>query len=174
MRPDDRFRIAGLTKTYVAAVMLQLAAEGRLGLDDPVARYLPGLLRDGGRITVRELLNHTSGLADSSELPAIQYAAQNGGTVPAREQIRLANAEPRSLAAGARWQYSNTGYLVAGLLIERLTGQPLGQVLTSRLFRPLHLSATTFEPQPGIPAGIAHGYWAGYGIPAADAAYCHR
>jgi D-alanyl-D-alanine carboxypeptidase len=169
MRPDDRFRIASLTKTYVAAVLLQLAAEGRLGLDDPVARYLPGLLRDGGQITVRQLLNHTSGLADSGELAAVQQAGQNGGAVPASEQVRLANAEPRSFAPGARWNYSNTGYLVAGLLIERLTGHDLGQVLAARLFGPLHLTATTFEPQPGIPAGIAHGYWAGYGIPAVDA-----
>ena len=161
MRPGDRFRIASLTKTYVATVLLQMAAEGRLGLDDPVARYLPGLLHNGGRITVRQLLNHTSGLADSSELPAVQ-AALTSGAVPVRKQVRLASAQPRSFPPGAGWKYSNTGYLVAGLLIERLTGQDLGQVLAARLFGPLHLTATTFEPQPGIPAGIAHGYWPGW------------
>jgi D-alanyl-D-alanine carboxypeptidase len=167
MRPGDRFRIASLTKTYVAAIMLQLVAEGRLGLNDPVARYLPGLLRDGAQITVRELLNHTSGLADSGKLRAVKQA-RDTGSVPVRKQVRLVNAEHRSFAPGARWKYSNTDYLVAGLLIERLTGHDLGQVLTSRLFGPLHLTATTFEPQPGIPAGIAHSYRPGWGIPAVD------
>ena len=168
MRPGDRFRIASLTKTYVAAVTLQLAAEGRLGLDAPVARYLPGLLRDGAQITVRELLNHTSGLAQSARLPEVQRAARDTGVILASEQVRLADAQPRSFAPGAGWDYTNTGYLVAGLLIERLTGHRLGQVLADRLFRPLHLTATTFEPQPGIPAGIAHGYWPGPGTGAVD------
>ena len=162
MRPADRFRIASLTKTYVAAVTLQLAAERRLGLDDPVARYLPGLLRDGSRITVRQLLNHTSGLADTVSLPAVQHAWDTGA-IPPRAQVRLADAEPRRFAPGAGWAYIDTGYQVLGLLIERLTGHDLGQVLAARLFRPLHLTATSFEPQPGIPAGIAHGYRPGFG-----------
>jgi D-alanyl-D-alanine carboxypeptidase len=169
MRPGDRFRIASLTKTYVAAVTLQLVAGRRLGLDDPVARYLPGLLRDGAQITVRELLNHTSGLVQSARLPEVQRAARDNGVVPASEQVRLAGAQPRSFAPGTGWNYTNTGYLVAGLLIERVTGQRLGQVLADRLFGPLHLTATTFEPQPGIPAGIAHGYWPGPGSGAVDA-----
>lgn len=109
MRPDDRFRIASLTKTYVAAVMLQLVAEGRLGLDAPVARYLPGLLHDGAQITVRQLLNHTSGLAQSARLPEVQRAALDTGVIPAREQVRLADAQPRSFASGAGWNYTNTG-----------------------------------------------------------------
>ena len=109
MRPDDRFRIASLTKTYVAAVMLQLVAEGRLGLDAPVARYLPGLLHDGAQITVRQLLNHTSGLAQSARLPEVQRAALDTGVIPAREQVRLADAQPRSFAPGAGWNYTNTG-----------------------------------------------------------------
>ena len=169
MRPADRFRIASLTKTYVAAVTLQLVAERRLGLDDPVARYLPGLLRDdSSRITVRQLLNHTSGLAETGSLPAVQDARDTGAIAP-RTQVRLADAEPRRSAPGAGWAYTNTGYLVLGLLIERLTGHDLGQVLAARLFRPLHLTATSFEPQPGIPAGIAHGYRPGFGVGAVDA-----
>ena len=168
MRPADRFRIASLTKTYVAAVTLQLAAERRLGLDDPVARYLPGLLRDdSSRITVRQLLNHTSGLADTGSLPAVRDARDTGAIAP-RTQVRLADAEPRRFAPGAGRAYTNTGYLVLGLLIERLTGHDLGQVLAARLFRPLHLTATSFEPQPGIPAGIAHGYRPGFGVGAVD------
>ena len=168
MRPADRFRIASLTKTYVAAVTLQLVAERRLGLDDPVARYLPGLLRDdSSRITVRQLLNHTSGLADTASLPAVRDAWDTGA-IPPRTQVRLADAEPRRFAPGAGRAYTNTGYLVLGLLIERLTGHDLGRVLAARLFRPLHLTATSFEPQPGIPAGIAHGYRPGFGVGAVD------
>ena len=105
MRPADRFRIASLTKTYVAAVTLQLAAERRLGLDDPAARYLPGLLRDGAQITVRQLLNHTSGLAETASLPAVQDA-RDTGAIPPRTQVRLADAHPRRyrpwLPAGVR------------------------------------------------------------------------
>ena len=163
MRPADRFRIASLTKTYVAAVTLQLVAERRLGLDDPVARYLPGLLRGSSRITVRQLLNHTSGLAETGSLPAVQDA-RDTGAIPPGTQVRLADAEPRRFAPGTGWAYTNTDYLVLGLLIERLTGHDLGQVLAARLFRPLHLTATSFEPQPGIPAGIAHGYRPGFGV----------
>ena len=169
MRPADRFRIASLTKTYVAAVTLQLAAGRRLGLDGPVARYLPGLLRDGSSgITVRQLLNHTSGLAETGSLPAVEDARDTGAISP-RTQARLADAGPRRFAPGAGRAYTNTGYLVLGLLIERLTGHDPGQVLAARLFRPLHLAATSFEPQPGIPAGIAHGYRPGSGVGAVDA-----
>ena len=109
---------------------------------------------------MRQLLNHTSGLAENGRLPEV-HGRLGHRVIPAREQVRLADAQPRSFAPGAGWNYTNTGYLVAGLLIERLTGHELGQVLADRLFRPLHLTATSFEPQPGIPAGIAHGYWPG-------------
>jgi D-alanyl-D-alanine carboxypeptidase len=96
---------------------------------------------------VRELLNHTSGLADSGELRAVKQA-RDTGSVPVRKQVRLVNAEHRSFAPGARWKYSNTDYLVAGLLIERLTGHDLGQVLTSRLFGPSSHSPASQRASP--------------------------
>lgn len=160
---DGRFRAGSITKTFVSTVVLQLAGEGRVGLDDPVGDHLPGLLPDGDRITVRHLLQHTSGLynytaalpLDPAGFETIRYKQWQP-----RELVALAAARPLEFPPGTAWAYSNTNYVVAGLLVEKLTGRPYGDAVRDRIFRPLGLRGST------IPAGRteingphAHGYY---------------
>lgn len=161
LRAGDSFRIASLTKTFVAAAVLQLAGEGRLSLDDPVARYLPGVVPGAEQITVRQLLQHTSGLPDFDGLPAVLKPYLDGdlGYVWApRDLIDLAVAQPVTGRPGAAFAYSNTNYLVAGLLVEAVTGEPLGRVLHERIFAPLHLRHTAFALTGGAPRPSAQGF----------------
>jgi D-alanyl-D-alanine carboxypeptidase len=159
-RPGLRHRIGSVTKTFVATAVLQLVAEGRLGLDDPVARWLrlPGL---DPRVTVRMLLRHTSGIAD--------YAPVILGTVeqieanrvhPPRRLARIGLAQPRLGEPGAAHSYSNTNYVLAGLVLERVTGRPAAAEITRRIIRPLGLRDTYFPPgaEPRIRGPHAHGY----------------
>jgi D-alanyl-D-alanine carboxypeptidase len=160
LRSGASFRIGSLTKTYVAAVVLQLAAEGRLSLDDPVARHLPGVVPGADAITVRQLLQHTSGLPDFDGLPAVTqpYLAGDLGYVWApRALIDLAVAQPPLHAPGAGFAYSNTNYLVAGLLVETVTHRRLANVLRDRIFRPLRLRHTAFALRGDRPRPQAHG-----------------
>src|SRR5690606_26936312 len=113
------FRAGSVTKPFVATAVLQLVSEGRLGLDDTVDRLLPGILPYGDRITVRRLLNHTAGVPH--EWPAIQSAVHGSrrGRVrhwTPRQVIDLVADRPLDFPPGAAWSYSNTGYLLLGLM----------------------------------------------------------
>jgi D-alanyl-D-alanine carboxypeptidase len=156
---DDRFRIGSVTKTFVAAVVLQLAAERRLRLGDAVARWLPGLLPDGRRITIRDLLDHRSGLADVADDPEVLAGSRSDW--PAGRLIRLAAGQPRSAKPGGAFRYSSTNYLVLGLVVERVTGRSVGAEVSARILKPLRLRATAFTPGP-----IAGLHVHGYGFPA--------
>lgn len=134
LRATDRFRVGSITKTFVAACVLQLVAEGELELDVPVEMWLPGLVPEG--ITARHLLAHTSGLADYVDDPSIT----SGEASSPRELTRRALARATIGAPGERYLYSSTNYLVLGLLVERVTGTPLEHQLEQRIFRPLELA----------------------------------
>jgi D-alanyl-D-alanine carboxypeptidase len=158
LRPDDRFRVGSVTKTFVATIVLQLAAEGRLRLDDPVGRTLPGLLPDVGGITIRDLLAHRSGLADVADDPAVLDGARAGWSP--RRLVRMAAAEPRTAAAGGAFRYSNTNYLLLGLIVERVTGRSLEFELARRITAPLGLASTSF-----VPGRIGRAHVHGYRLP---------
>ena len=161
MRAGDRFRVGSITKTFVATVALQLAAENRLALEDTVERWLPGLVPDGGQITVRQLLNHTSGLFDYGGDGEFVAQAVRDPLRPwtPREIIAIATAHPPTFAPGAGWSYSDTNYFVLGLIIEAATGHPLATELRHRLLGPLHLQATSLPAAPRIAGPHAHGYF---------------
>jgi D-alanyl-D-alanine carboxypeptidase len=170
MIPGDRFRIGSVTKPFVAAVVLQLVHEGKLGLDDPIEKYLPGLVAHSDGITIRRLLTHTSGLADyfSDDRILAPYARGNlKYDWPHRTVVRIAAGDKRLFAPGApgKWSYSNTGYFLLGLTVERITGHSLASELTRRIFRPLGLTHTTL-PSTAKPSGrYAHGYTKAFGKP---------
>lgn len=171
MRLDDRFRIASLTKSYVAAVMLQLVGEGKVALGDSVERFLPGLVPNGERITIRELLNHTSGLPEYDEDARVlkpYLSGKLGYYWPPRRLIAIALSHKRLFEPGARYSYANTNYLLLGLIVEKATGHSLGTELRRRIFGPLHLQATSFPTTPRIPKPYAHGYFVLGKPPAAD------
>ena len=149
MTAGDSYRIASLTKTYVATVVLQLAGEGKLRLTDTVERWLPGLVPKGNKITVHQLLNHTSGLYDHERDPQVlkPYLSGNLGYYwsPLR-LVKLAVTRKARFAPGASKisSYSSTNYLVLGLIVERVTGNPLGVELKRRIFQLYRLSVTVF------------------------------
>jgi D-alanyl-D-alanine carboxypeptidase len=176
MRVTDRFRVGSVTKTFVATVVLQLAGEGRLSLDDTVERWLPGLVPNGQGITIRQLLNHTSGLFDYTQDPAILRPYVHGHLTVVRAPRTLvarATAHPPLFAPGAKWSYSNTGYIVLGLIVEAAAGDSLGAQLQQRVFAPLGLRGTTFDSSPRIRGRHAHGYLAIGKGPARDVSVFH-
>jgi D-alanyl-D-alanine carboxypeptidase len=160
----SRFRAGSITKTFVAVVVLQRVDEGRLRLDDPVARWLPGVVPHGKRIRIRQLLDHTSGIFDYRLTiplpPSEEFLANRWRTWTAAEQIARAVARPPVFEPpGSAFSYSNTNYLILGEVVEAVTGRPYGREVTRRVIRPLHLHATTM---PGtsvrIPGPHLHGY----------------
>ncbi|WP_329381718.1 serine hydrolase domain-containing protein [Streptomyces sp. NBC_01716] len=149
---DDRFRIAGITKTFVATVMLQLETERRLDLDDTVESWLPGVVRghghDGRQITVRQLLNHTSGVFDFLNDPAyeqkylLDFLKNRYRTRTPQEAVNAAMAHPPTFAPGTEYAYSNTNYVLAALIMERVTGNTYEHEVRTRIVKPLGLRAT--------------------------------
>ncbi|AZK94962.1 MULTISPECIES: serine hydrolase domain-containing protein [Streptomyces] len=152
---NDRFRIASITKTFVATVLLQMEAEGKLSLDDTVEKWLPGAVRgngnDGRKITVRQLLNHTSGIYDFLEDPAyIAKYMSVSGFLKHRYEYRspwvavvAAMRNAPTSPPGTRQQYSNTNYVLAGLILQKAGGRSYETEVRKRIIEPLKLRATT-------------------------------
>ncbi|UKD51151.1 beta-lactamase family protein [Amycolatopsis sp. FU40] len=162
LSPTGRFRIGSTTKSFVATVTMQLVAEHRLGLDTPVERYLPGLLPRGNEITVRMLLQHTSGLYNylrtislaSTDLEKVRYQHFSP-----EQLVAIATAQPLDFPPGSKYSYSNTNYTVLGMLIERTTGHAWGDEVAKRILRPLGMHDTTVPgDRTRIPGRHAHGY----------------
>lgn len=149
---DGQVRIGSNTKTFVATVVLQLVAEGEVQLDASVETYLPGLLRgkgiDGRRITVRQLLQHTSGLPEYVDLWFKDFARNQNRFVEPHELLETALTRPAQFAPGKKWAYSNTNYIVAGLLVQRVTGRPVAEEVNRRIIKPLGLRGT-YWPREG-------------------------
>jgi D-alanyl-D-alanine carboxypeptidase len=145
--PGDRFWIGSITKAFVATVVMQLVAERRLSLDDRVSTLLPGRIRDGRRIRLANLLNHTSGIPDYMRLePWRSAVGQNPrAVIPARRLVSSAGSLGLAFAPGSQASYSNTNYLVLGEILERVSGKTLGSLLRERIFEPLELSETAYE-----------------------------
>ncbi|MEV7210565.1 MULTISPECIES: serine hydrolase domain-containing protein [Streptomyces] len=151
----DRYRVGSITKTFVATVVLQLEAEGRLSLDDTVDEWLPGVVEGNGnhgdRITLRQLLNHTSGIYNytADEEFARTHFARDGflehryDTVTPRQLVAIATAHEPDFAPGTDWRYSNTNYILAGMVIEEATGRPYAEEVRRRIIDPLKLRATS-------------------------------
>jgi D-alanyl-D-alanine carboxypeptidase len=160
LRPDDQTRVGSITKTFMATVTLQLVAEHRLRLDDPVERWLPGVVPNGRAITVRMLLNHTSGIFNYTDDEAfvLQLLSDTDRTWTPPELIAVGTAHPPVFAPGQGWSYSNTNYLLIGLILERVTHRPVQDLVTSRITGPLRLHDTYFPTTPKFRGSHAHGY----------------
>jgi D-alanyl-D-alanine carboxypeptidase len=161
MAARDRVRVGSITKTLVATVVLQLAAGHRLRLSDSIARWLPGLVPHGRGITLRELLQHTSGIFDYFNDPGFVQAFKADPTRAWRPRalVRIAVAHPPLFPPGTSFAYSNTDYVLLGLVIEKATGQPLARQLRDRIFTPSGLRHTSLPFANVIPPKpYAHGY----------------
>lgn len=150
--PDALYQIASISKQFTAAAILILRDQGRLSLDDNVARYVPGI-SGGERITIRQLLSHTSGLQDFWPQD-YSFAAMEHPVTPQQILDRWAH-QPLDFPPGTQWQYSNTGYVVAGLIVERVSGQPLLAFLQQHVFQPLgmHPIDQDLAVGPNFPLG---------------------
>ncbi|KQV05724.1 hypothetical protein ASE03_08120 [Kitasatospora sp. Root187] len=169
VRADGRFRIGSTTKTFVSTVVLQLVAEQKVKLDDPIERHLPGTVPNGANITVRQILNHTSGLYSFTSDPelglsspeALRAWAESDRATTYRPQDLLAMAfrhEPL-FAPGTDWSYSNTNYIVAGQLVEKVTGRSWAKEVERRIIQPLGLHNTSMpSTSMAIPGPHAKGY----------------
>ncbi|MGW1844672.1 serine hydrolase domain-containing protein [Streptomyces sp. NPDC001966] len=171
---DGHVRIGSNTKTFTATLVLQLVAEGRIGLDTPVADRLPEFGLDR-RITVRMLLQHTSGIfnftgeyyEDGTMVPGIpattagkEWVDNRFRTYPPAELVRLALSKPARFEPGTDWSYSNTNYVLARLLIEQVTGRPVAEEMQRLILGPLGLSGTAAPTtQTGIAEPHAHAYY---------------
>ncbi|MEU6994130.1 serine hydrolase domain-containing protein [Streptomyces sp. NPDC046465] len=162
-----KFRTGSATKTFTATVVLQLVAEGEMSLDDTVEHWLPGVVRgeghDGRSITVRQLLQHTSGIPDVlGDVPALNsaagYRAERFRTYAPEELVALAMRHPTPDDAPA-WSYSNTNYILAGMIIKKVTGRSWAKEVEARIIGPLGLADTSAPgTAPFIPGPHAHGY----------------
>ncbi|WP_374772784.1 beta-lactamase family protein [Streptomyces sp. NBC_01310] len=164
----DAFRIGSATKTFTATVVLQLVGEGRMSLDDTVEHWLPGVVsgngNDGSKITIRQLLQHTSGIfnytADLPELASTEdFQAGRYTTYTPAQLVAIATRHAPDFAPGTGWNYSNTNYILAGMVIDRVTGHTWQDEVTRRIIRPLGLHRTsTPGTNPSIPGPHLHGY----------------
>lgn len=160
----SRFRIGSMTKMFVATVVLQLVSEGRVALDAPVEQYLPGVVQGNGNngrnVTVRQLLQHTSGLPDYLDyIPMEQVLKDPLRHYDPLEMVRIGLAHPPLFPPGSDWSYSNTNYVLAGMIIEQVTGRAPRAAVEQRIIAPLGLDDTTVPGDgPGIPGTHPRGY----------------
>lgn len=153
-------RVGSVTKQFTAAVMLQLQQEGRLALDDTLARHMPDIPRAGDLI-LRRMLNHTSGLGNYTDRPdrAALMQAVRGDRTTAQNVAEVVAHQPfMAYAPGQDWVYSNSAYILLGALIERIEGRPLAEVMKARLFDPLGLADTAMDEASRVVPGRASGY----------------
>ena len=150
------FEIGSISKQFVAAAAMLLVEDGKLKLDDPIHKYLPYLPGEWMGVTMKQLLNHTSGIPDYEEIRS--YDAYRFRMTP-EEIIKIAQSRPVDFTPGQGWYYSNTGYYLASMVLERIEGQPLGRILKDRIFGPLGMTSTRLADPEAIIPNRAAGYW---------------
>ncbi|MGW4246595.1 serine hydrolase domain-containing protein [Nocardia sp. NPDC004722] len=163
--PSGYFRMANTAKTLLATVVLQLEGEGTVHLDDALTRWLPDAVRgsaiDADHITVRQLLQHTSGIHD--DLPGYttpaEYYQQRHDIYPSQQLVARAAAHAPDFAPGTGWSYSNTGYVLLGMIVEQATGRPSHEEIQTRILAPLAMTATHWlGTSPAVPGPHARAY----------------
>ncbi|WP_437476107.1 serine hydrolase domain-containing protein [Sorangium sp. So ce1014] len=159
VKPGDLFRAGSITKTFISTLVLMLRAEGGLSLEDGVSRYVKGV-PGGEQITIRQILNHTSGLFNYTESHDFLSAAEADPTrvwTP-EELIAFSAAEAPYFEPGRDFEYSNTNYIVAGLIVEAVSGKPVVELLHTRILEPAGLVHTYLDgAEPAVP-GLVRGY----------------
>ncbi|MDX9753437.1 MAG: serine hydrolase domain-containing protein, partial [bacterium] len=164
MTPNLQFRMGSNTKSFVAALILQLQAEGRLSLDDTLEQWLPGAIPNGAAISIRQLLNMTSGIFDytwdEEVINAMLWMLTTGETPDwnLEEMVAIAAAQPPLFEPGQGWSYSNTNYVLLGMIARQITGTDPAHELARRFCQPLGLADTLFNPGPPFSKPYVHGY----------------
>jgi D-alanyl-D-alanine carboxypeptidase len=156
----DRYRIGSMTMMFTGTVVLQLAEEKKLSLGDALDKYQAGV-PGASRITLKMLLNHTSGIFDYTATPKFvkAFRANPLRTWTPKELVRLAAASPPYFAPGKGWQFSNTNYVLLGMIVEQVTGHSLAAEMNSRVLRKLRLKSSYLAAGPDIAPPFFNGYW---------------
>src|SRR5881396_1981754 len=151
-RPDTHFRIASNTKSMTAAVIVLLAQEGKLSLDDPVSKYVPSV-PNGDNITIDELLRMRSGLYNYTDAPELAATVDHDPTKvwTTEELLAIAFARPPNFPPGTAYEYNNTNYTLLGFIAEQVDARPLAQAMQDRLFAPLGMHDTLLAPRTPSP-----------------------
>ncbi len=173
MQPDTPIRLASVSKLFTAVVVMQLVEEGRITLDAPVSTWLREPIPDADRISIRQLLQHTSGLYDYLEDRTLIAEMQREPEYEWAPEELVAYAAQFPLRPRGEWDYSSTNYVVLGMLVEEVTGQSLATEIRQRVFEPLDLQNTVFLPQEVAPANLAHGYSNGTDITNASMSFAY-
>ena len=154
--PDMRYSIGSISKQFTAAAILLLQEQGKLSLDDPVGKYIPGLTR-GNEVTIREILSHTSGYQDY--WPEDYFMTPMLKPTTAQQILDTWAKKPLDFDPGTQWQYSNTNYVIAGRIVEIVSGQPLFDFLTEHIFRPLGMNSVWNSDQDQLADSDPTGYY---------------
>jgi D-alanyl-D-alanine carboxypeptidase len=157
MRTDEHVRIGSVTKAFVTTLLLRLAQEGRVGLDEPIDRYVAGI-PGGATITLRRLANMTSGLADNFANQEFTLEYLTGEKFTPRRLVELGTALPTLFPPGKGWSYSNTNTVLLGIVIQKVTGEPLAVALKKQVFGPLGLTGSSLPSFDPLPKPFAAGY----------------
>jgi D-alanyl-D-alanine carboxypeptidase len=160
MRASNRMRLASTSKAFSGAVAVSLVSEGQLSLHDKVGEYLPGLPRkDWRKVTLRQLLDHTSGLPDFTKSQGYQNAVRASlrNAPPPRKLISYVQDTKLRFKSGSKYHYSNTDNAVVGIMVERATGRTYESQLREQVYGPLDLKKTTLPAGPNLRAPYIHG-----------------
>jgi D-alanyl-D-alanine carboxypeptidase len=151
------FRIGSMTKQFTAAAILKLAEQGKLGLDDPLSRYVPEFDTGGRTVTIRQMLNHTSGIPEYTMQPGF-FGRLSLIDVSDAELLQLVSGTPFDFEPGAGWRYSNTNYYLLGMVIAKASGRPYAAFMQDEFFTPLGLAHTRYGSESEIILHRAQGY----------------
>jgi CubicO group peptidase (beta-lactamase class C family)/ketosteroid isomerase-like protein len=157
LEPDSVIRMGSLTKQLTSAVLLQLVDEGRVSLDDPLSKYLPDFPAPGRNATIRQLLDHTSGIQSYTAIPGFMTEANTARVYTTGTLIAVFRDKPSISQPGTQWAYNNSGYVLAGAIVEAVTGKPWYQAIEERLTGPLGLASIRYGDATPT-AGWASGY----------------
>ena len=156
VEPDMRFRIGSVTKQFTAVAVLMLAEEGKLALDDPVTKFLPGYPTHGHTITVEHLLTHTSGIKSYTDMPEWLPLWRKDMTLDTL--IAFFRDQPMDFTPGEKWAYDNSGYVLLGAIIEKASGKPYADFVRERIFVPLGMTSTCYDTTDNVVRRRVPGY----------------
>ena len=161
--PDTKFRLGSLTKQFTATAILQLAEAGKLSVDDPVSKFYADAPAAWSKITIKHLLSHTSGIPSYTGIP--NFFSKGASKLPLKpeEIVKLTQDKPLEFEPGAKYAYDNTGYVLLGVVIEKVSGQTYADYLSQHIFQPLGMKNTGYDVSGEILAKRASGYEPGKG-----------
>jgi CubicO group peptidase (beta-lactamase class C family) len=157
LQPDMVFRLGSITKQFTAAAVLMLAEEGKLSLEDPIEKHLPGYPTQGHVITVEHLLTHTSGIQSYTDMPG-WMTSRVLAPMTVQELIDGFKKEPMQFAPGTRWAYNNSAYVLLGAIVEKASGKTYEAFVRDRIFQPLGMSSSYYDSTEPIIPRRAPGY----------------